>query len=158
MSATSSSIRRRFSFTISANSESFAHCVISASSAASSTIDVDSVRRLWNCSQSRSRRKASSFSIRALLSMGTSGDEPVVVVPAQALCVRAIPAVLGQACQLLAMQAIVGLAVEILVPDPATDADAVVGLDGDQAGVRSEEHTSELQSLMRISYAVFCLK
>src|SRR3546814_5848065 len=29
----------------------------------------------------------------------------------------------------------------------------------DPAGmVRSEEHTSELQSLMRISYAVFCLK
>src|SRR3546814_3145221 len=35
--------------------------------------------------------------------------------------------------------------------------------DGDGArtfvfGERSEEHTSELQSLMRISYAVFCLK
>src|SRR3546814_1487620 len=30
------------------------------------------------------------------------------------------------------------------------------GLDG--RGARSEEHTSELQSLMRISYAVFCLK
>src|SRR3546814_7338033 len=29
---------------------------------------------------------------------------------------------------------------------------SVIGLD------RSEEHTSELQSLMRISYAVFCLK
>src|SRR3546814_3769572 len=29
---------------------------------------------------------------------------------------------------------------------------------GDVAGDRSEEHTSELQSLMRISYAVFCLK
>src|SRR3546814_1988537 len=30
---------------------------------------------------------------------------------------------------------------------------------GRQSGVgRSEEHTSELQSLMRISYAVFCLK
>src|SRR3546814_7865407 len=27
-----------------------------------------------------------------------------------------------------------------------------------EARVRSEEHTSELQSLMRISYAVFCLK
>src|SRR3546814_8291813 len=27
-----------------------------------------------------------------------------------------------------------------------------------QGGDRSEEHTSELQSLMRISYAVFCLK
>src|SRR3546814_2102722 len=28
----------------------------------------------------------------------------------------------------------------------------------DRRAVRSEEHTSELQSLMRISYAVFCLK
>src|SRR3546814_9755134 len=28
----------------------------------------------------------------------------------------------------------------------------------DSQGLRSEEHTSELQSLMRISYAVFCLK
>src|SRR3546814_8150249 len=27
-----------------------------------------------------------------------------------------------------------------------------------ELGLRSEEHTSELQSLMRISYAVFCLK
>src|SRR3546814_2130638 len=29
---------------------------------------------------------------------------------------------------------------------------------GHHVEVRSEEHTSELQSLMRISYAVFCLK
>src|SRR3546814_5569721 len=28
----------------------------------------------------------------------------------------------------------------------------------DHFAIRSEEHTSELQSLMRISYAVFCLK
>src|SRR3546814_2193124 len=35
---------------------------------------------------------------------------------------------------------------------------ALVGGDGDvEAGVRSEENTSELQSLMSISYAVFCL-
>src|SRR3546814_6811769 len=34
---------------------------------------------------------------------------------------------------------------------------AVIAL-GDQFAGRSEEHTSELQSLMRISYAVFCLK
>src|SRR3546814_2256864 len=36
------------------------------------------------------------------------------------------------------------------------------GLDAEVGGAglenRSEEHTSELQSLMRISYAVFCLK
>src|SRR3546814_4813368 len=29
---------------------------------------------------------------------------------------------------------------------------------GNNGDTRSEEHTSELQSLMRISYAVFCLK
>src|SRR3546814_6902264 len=31
-------------------------------------------------------------------------------------------------------------------------------IDGELSIGRSEEHTSELQSLMRISYAVFCLK
>src|SRR3546814_1487431 len=34
---------------------------------------------------------------------------------------------------------------------------AVVGRVGEGSAERSEEHTSELQSLMRISYAVFCL-
>src|SRR3546814_9134360 len=34
----------------------------------------------------------------------------------------------------------------------------VPGLGLGQPRLRSEEHTSELQSLMRISYAVFCLK
>src|SRR3546814_1756272 len=40
------------------------------------------------------------------------------------------------------------------------DAEGVVPIDTVLAhrGKRSEEHTSELQSLMRISYAVFCLK
>src|SRR3546814_2797123 len=38
----------------------------------------------------------------------------------------------------------------VLVHDPSEG--------GGVAGLRSEEHTSELQSLMRISYAVFCLK
>src|SRR3546814_5766811 len=36
--------------------------------------------------------------------------------------------------------------------------DALVNWDLSSAEKRSEEHTSELQSLMRISYAVFCLK
>src|SRR3546814_10013075 len=34
----------------------------------------------------------------------------------------------------------------------------LIGQSGVVADHRSEEHTSELQSLMRISYAVFCLK
>src|SRR3546814_4439192 len=33
-----------------------------------------------------------------------------------------------------------------------------VGAPSNRSSKRSEEHTSELQSLMRISYAVFCLK
>src|SRR3546814_7462786 len=46
----------------------------------------------------------------------------------------------------------VGAVVENPMPRVVDDADEV----GDVG--RSEEHTSELQSLMRISYAVFCLK
>src|SRR3546814_4244178 len=40
------------------------------------------------------------------------------------------------------------------VVQPQSAIDAIYFL----ASIRSEEHTSELQSLMRISYAVFCLK
>src|SRR3546814_3920957 len=43
---------------------------------------------------------------------------------------------------------------EIPAPEPA-NGENVVGV---PLLTRSEEHTSELQSLMRISYAVFCLK
>src|SRR3546814_4809661 len=42
---------------------------------------------------------------------------------------------------------------ETLAPLVALNRDLVT-----EALARSEEHTSELQSLMRISYAVFCLK
>src|SRR3546814_1118054 len=39
----------------------------------------------------------------------------------------------------------------------ALDPDTQVGPAASEQQFRSEEHTSELQSLMRISYAVFCL-
>src|SRR3546814_8430787 len=42
--------------------------------------------------------------------------------------------------------------------DIGFDGYAVGGLAVGKGQERSEEHTSELQSLMRISYAVFCLK
>src|SRR3546814_4035401 len=41
---------------------------------------------------------------------------------------------------------------------PDDEFDTVAGLVMSTFGHRSEEHTSELQSLMRISYAVCCLK
>src|SRR3546814_16858249 len=44
------------------------------------------------------------------------------------------------------------------LPLPASHRLLSSGRPGGGAGRRSEEHTSELQSLMRISYAVFCLK
>src|SRR3546814_5156050 len=51
--------------------------------------------------------------------------------------------------------------VELVVWLAAVEGGGVVEIDARTAvgaGHRSEEHTSELQSLMRISYAVFCLK
>src|SRR3546814_1841597 len=45
--------------------------------------------------------------------------------------------------------------VESVTPDILPPSFRVVPVD---KSARSEEHTSELQSLMRISYAVFCLK
>src|SRR3546814_4887868 len=47
---------------------------------------------------------------------------------------------------------------DLLGARPADFADTEGGVDEFPAAGRSEEHTSELQSLMRISYAVFCLK
>src|SRR3546814_4212336 len=45
------------------------------------------------------------------------------------------------------------------VPAPLRWATLTLGIGVGLAGIpRSEEHTSELQSLMRISYAVFCFK
>src|SRR3546814_7405482 len=45
---------------------------------------------------------------------------------------------------------------KLTAPILAGEADMVIG--SRPISERSEEHTSELQSLMRISYAVFCLK
>src|SRR3546814_5244445 len=49
---------------------------------------------------------------------------------------------------------------ERLIALVVTAAASAAGVDKDRRAAlqRSEEHTSELQSLMRISYAVFCLK
>src|SRR3546814_8396759 len=65
--------------------------------------------------------------------------------------------------ELVALAVALILQLDVLAECPRraelVDHDAVVDdqVDRDQR-VRSEEHTSELQSLMRISYAVFCLK
>src|SRR3546814_6887824 len=57
-------------------------------------------------------------------------------------------------------QAIVNCADQMIAAAEAGDLDGYMQADQalDHVNHRSEEHTSELQSLMRISYAVFCLK
>src|SRR3546814_9150800 len=76
---------------------------------------------------------------------------------------------IGVACGLLAAVAIIGLVADFgSAPLSGRSTNGEAGRDtaaispiesgGESAIMRSEEHTSELQSLMRISYAVFCLK
>src|SRR3546814_1584387 len=85
---------------------------------------------------------------------------PVLGVPGETLAHGAHRAELGELRQHLALA---GLPRAL---DELHDADAHAVADGADRephrcrglALRSEEHTSELQSLMRISYAVFCLK
>src|SRR3546814_1753640 len=46
----------------------------------------------------------------------------------------------------------------MIPPASASAVTTLIGSNWTDGSTRSEEHTSELQSLMRISYAVFCLK
>src|SRR3546814_7771705 len=58
----------------------------------------------------------------------------------------------------LSLEAVLGLVDGALVSAGREVLPPAVGHDEGDVCRRSEEHTSELQSLMRISYAVFCLK
>src|SRR3546814_3685281 len=59
----------------------------------------------------------------------------------------------GQRQRVAMGRAIVRQPAAFLFDEPLSNLDAKL-----RVQMRSEEHTSELQSLMRISYAVFCLK
>src|SRR3546814_3256163 len=66
--------------------------------------------------------------------------------PARAMAVYSIGVPLGAGIAMI----LGSFVVQAVLAAPAIDLPLI--------GPRSEEHTSELQSLMRISYAVFCLK
>src|SRR3546814_3026286 len=78
----------------------------------------------------------------ALLGCAKEGDLTVggIIATRSACPTVAIPAPTGD--------------ITLFNPESSRDASAIDVV----ASIRSEEHTSELQSLMRISYAVFCLK
>src|SRR3546814_3944785 len=84
-----------------------------------------------------------------------AGDPVIAIRVAPAAVAREIIARIGREIGL--EEALVIAPHRAHLPRPAFG-DAQIAL-GRVAGLeRSEEHTSELQSLMRISYAVFCLK
>src|SRR3546814_4110158 len=112
---------------------------------------------------------------RVRVTLGVIGiiyeSRPNVTADADALCLRSGNAVIlrGGSEAMESNRAIhsamvggiksAGLAADAVQLVPVTDR-AAVGAMLKAAGlidIRSEEHTSELQSLMRISYAVFCL-
>src|SRR3546814_5727347 len=105
-------------------------------------------------------------------------DSPIEILPGEGLLMhRAVGVAIEEAAELVLQfidafdRTVDELPGEFLIVEPLAALDRVheVALDrialgdGDVVAAldhpgRSEEHTSELQSLMRISYAVFCLK
>src|SRR3546814_9803649 len=71
--------------------------------------------------------------------------------------VEAEPVVKGQTASSSYKPAILSNGVRVMVPPHIAVGTRIV-VNPTERTYRSEEHTSELQSLMRISYAVFCLK
>src|SRR3546814_7310013 len=101
-------------------------------------------------------RPADDRLARTVHRVRVAADEIMPVVQGFALGAQAIGAGLRQPFEVVDLrfgqrQAIGNMAAAMLVVAAAR------GRKIEQAA-RSEEHTSELQSLMRISYAVFCLK
>src|SRR3546814_3219770 len=96
-------------------------------------------------------RSASARENSVLLSLVDPGDTASAFDHVQP--VRQVGAVwpLAMIAQILVVAACVAIATR--AGHPALVPQILV-----EGGLRSEEHTSELQSLMRISYAVFCLK
>src|SRR3546814_1281946 len=88
-------------------------------------------------------------SIENLDPMGIHTGDSITVAPAQTLT--------DKEYQLLRNAAIAVLR-EIGVETGGSNVQFAINPKNGRLIVRSEEHTSELQSLMRISYAVFCLK
>src|SRR3546814_5319758 len=107
------------------------------------------------------RRTTEPFSPRRLEIAGYSGGRQPRPLTLRAMIDGAWVAAGALLCVLIAC---FGAGVAMLISGGGTNGGGGMssagggGGGGGSSGVRSEEHTSELQSLMRISYAVFCLK
>src|SRR3546814_5054730 len=88
----------------------------------------------------------------------TAGILPVVTVDSVEQARRLADALLEGGLRSIELTLRTPVALEALAALKRDLPDVVVGAGTVLTTERSEEHTSELQSLMRISYAVFCLK
>src|SRR3546814_5063421 len=77
------------------------------------------------------------------------GVDVTLIEAAAQLCTRSLPARVAQLVETLHKKNGVRILLDRKIRSAAQDA---------KGEIRSEEHTSELQSLRRRSYAVFCLK
>src|SRR3546814_8372725 len=105
----------------------------------------------WNLSASRILPPCSYNMVATLATIpGRFGHDNVIRYCSQAM---GVPVELRcrRPCQILRQLFLGSLAGELVGP-------LVFRMAGMTFDPRSEEHTSELQSLMRVSYAVFCLK
>src|SRR3546814_6840774 len=99
------------------------------------------------CCKGRGVNSNTASKVRCVDASGKRASQPVLFKASSAFCCRRVSNQLGRSAQSSG------------VPngkycwfEPIQSAKLV------SPASRSEEHTSELQSLMRISYAVFCLK
>src|SRR3546814_1002377 len=77
-------------------------------------------------------------------------------IPVAALSKRGVPVFNAPGANANAVKELVLASLLLAARNIPAALEFVRKLDGDDKAMRSEEHTSELQSLMRISYAVFC--
>src|SRR3546814_3067859 len=89
-----------------------------------------------------------------------SGQPPLRQRPGDEDAQRALRSARAPAMMSPRVESLSSLRSSIAIASALARAGAALGLAASTWGAasRSEEHTSELQSLMRISYAVFCLK
>src|SRR3546814_1619829 len=113
------------------------------------------------CARTRRRRKGCcrcSTSARengwdVTVAVVDAGGYPILLARMDNASPASVATVVGKA----QTAALIGMPTK-LVEAMVSDRPALLSMDRVAVEGRSEEHTSELQSLMRISYAVFCLK
>src|SRR3546814_5941840 len=116
-----------------------------------------------NCNDARTadnrkgRRQDVSGAVKDSISPASAADIRFDRLPASS-ALRPSFAIIGRWFGARPPVTAIWIAIELKLANPHSAKVAIATEIGAKPACRSEEHTSELQSLMRISYAVLCLK